>query len=165
MGLPFALAYFISGDGTEITRTYRRQFRASRRHAEPRVMLALSAITAPTAEEAEELATSVDLLRLRFRRKIDAPVASLEEAHAYPYTADDRQEIANNRRFLTLGTPSTVRDRIETLVAAHEADEAMIVTIVSDYDARLRSYELLADAFALTVPTRSAVIHLQFRTP
>jgi luciferase family oxidoreductase group 1 len=149
MGLPFSFAHFISGDGTHVTRTYRRHFRASRRHAEPRVMLALSAIAAPTAEEAERLAASAALLRLRFRHEIDVPVPSLEEAHAYPYTAADREEIANNRRFATLGTPSTVRERIEALAAAHEADEAMIVTIVPDYDARLRSYELLADAFAL----------------
>jgi luciferase family oxidoreductase group 1 len=157
MGLPFAFAHFISGDGAEITRMYRHHFRASRHHSEPRLMLALSAIAAPSAEEAEELASSIALLRLRFASEIDVPVPTLEQTRAYPYTADDRKKIANNRRFLTLGTPSTVRERIEMLAAAHEADEVMIVTIVPDYDARLRSYELLADAFALNAPLRRNV--------
>jgi luciferase family oxidoreductase group 1 len=149
LGLSFAFAHFLGGDGAQITRTYRRRFRASRRQAEPRVMIALSAIVAPSPVEAEELAASLDLLRLRYVREIDSPVPSIEETRAYPYTPADREEIANNRRFATIGTPSIVRERIETLAAAHEADEAMIVTIVPDYDARVRSFELLADAFAL----------------
>jgi luciferase family oxidoreductase group 1 len=153
MGLPFAFAHFISGDGTEITRTYRRRFRPSRLHPEPRVMLALTAITAPDVEEAEELTTSLDLLRLQLELELYVPVPSLKEARAYPYTTRDREEIAKNRRFVTFGTPAMVRERIETVAAAHEADEAMIVTIVPDYQARIRSYELLAEAFALSVQT------------
>jgi luciferase family oxidoreductase group 1 len=149
MGLPFCFAHFISGNAAQVTHTYRRHFRPSARHAEPRVMLALSALAAPSAEEAEELAATIDLWRLRVPRGVDLPVPSLEEARAYPYTAYDREEIAYNRRRLTLGAPSTVRARIEALAAAHEADEAMILTIAPDYAARTRSYELLADAFSL----------------
>jgi hypothetical protein len=33
--------------------------------------------------------------------------------------------------------------------AEFEADELMIITITGDYDSRLRSYELLAEAFRL----------------
>nr|MDQ6944133.1 LLM class flavin-dependent oxidoreductase [Candidatus Eremiobacteraeota bacterium] len=51
---------------------------------------------------------------------------------------------------LALGAPRAVRDRLETLARAHEADEAMVLTITPDYAARTRSYELLAEAFALT---------------
>jgi luciferase family oxidoreductase group 1 len=156
MGLPFCFAHFISGEGTQITRMYRRHFRASRRHAEPHVMLAVAALTAPTAEEAEELAATIDLWRLRVPRGVDLPVPSLAEARAYPYTAYDREEIAHNRRRLTLGAPSAVRERITSLAAAHEADEAMVLTIAPDYDARLRSYELLADAFSLGLSPSSA---------
>jgi len=43
-----------------------------------------------------------------------------------------------------------VRDRIETLAHAHEAGEAMVLTITPDYASRTRSYALLAEAFALT---------------
>ncbi|HTJ26576.1 MAG TPA: LLM class flavin-dependent oxidoreductase [Candidatus Limnocylindria bacterium] len=154
MGLPFCFAHFISGDATQVTRMYRRHFRPSRRLAEPRVMLAVSALCAPTADEAEALAATIDLWRLRVPRGVDLPVPSLEEARAYPYTAYDREEIAYNRRRLALGAPSAVRERIETLAAAHDADEAMILTIAPEYDARARSYELLADAFALRATAR-----------
>ena len=148
-GLPFAFAHFISGDAEPVTRMYRRHFRPSRRLAEPRAILCLAAIAAPTPEEAEELAATIDLWRLRIRNGVDLPVPSLDEARAYPYTPSDRDEITYYRRRLTLGAPNAVRERIETLSARHEADEAMILTITPDYASRTRSYALLADAFAL----------------
>jgi luciferase family oxidoreductase group 1 len=148
-GLPFAFAHFISGDAEPVTRMYRRHFRPSSRLSEPRVVLCVAAIAAPTPEEAEELAATIDLWRLRIRNGVDLPVPSLDEARAYPYTPSDRDEITYNRRRLTLGAPNAVRERIETLSARHEADEAMILTITPDYASRTRSYALLADAFAL----------------
>jgi luciferase family oxidoreductase group 1 len=148
-GLPFAFAHFISGDAEPVTRMYRRHFRPSSRLSEPRVILCVAAIAAPTPEEAEELAATIDLWRLRIRNGVDLPVPSLDEARAYPYTPSDRDEITYNRRRLTLGAPNAVRERIETLSARHEADEAMILTITPDYASRTRSYALLADAFAL----------------
>jgi luciferase family oxidoreductase group 1 len=148
-GLPFAFAHFISGDAEPVTRMYRRHFRPSSRLSEPRVILCVAAIAAPTPEEAEELAATIDLWRLRIRNGVDLPVPSLDEARAYPYTPSDRDEITYYRRRLTLGAPNAVRERIETLSARHEADEAMILTITPDYASRTRSYALLADAFAL----------------
>ncbi|MDB5070761.1 MAG: putative monooxygenase with luciferase-like ATPase, partial [Candidatus Eremiobacteraeota bacterium] len=144
-----AFAHFISGDAAEITRMYRRHFRPSSRLAEPRVLIAIAGLAADTLEEAEELAATIDLWRLRIRHGVDLPVPSREEALAYPYTPYDREEIRYNRRRLTLGTPRGVRDRIEEIASAHEADEAMVLTITPDYESRARSYALLAQAFAL----------------
>ena len=149
LGLPFAFAHFISGDAAGITRMYRRHFRPSTRLAEPRVVLAVAAIAAETPEQAEELAATIDLWRLRIRRGIDLPVPSHAEARAHSYSDDERDEIAYNRRRLALGTAPAVRARVESLASMHEADEAMLLTITPDYASRARSYELIADAFAL----------------
>ena len=149
LGLPFAFAHFISGDTEQVTRMYRRHFRPSPRCEEPRVLLAVAALAAETSEEAEELAATLDLWRLRIRRGVDLPVPSRQEAHAYPYTAYDREEIAYNRRRLALGAPGAVRARIEEIASAHQADELMVLTITPDYASRARSYALLANAFAL----------------
>jgi luciferase family oxidoreductase group 1 len=148
-GLPFAFAHFISGDAEQVTRMYRRQFRPSPRCAEPRVVLAIAALAAETPERAEELATTIDLWRLRIRRGVDLPVPSLADALAHPYTMYDREEIAYNRRRLALGAPQAVRARVEAVMSAHEADEAMILTITPDYASRTQSYAMLAEAFAL----------------
>jgi luciferase family oxidoreductase group 1 len=149
LGLPFAFAHFISGDAEAVTRMYRRHFQPSRRLAEPRVILCVAAVAAAAPEEAEELAGTIDLWRLRIRHGVDLPVPSREEARAYPYTPSDREEIAYNRHRLTLGAPGAVRERIETLSGRHDADEAMVLTITPDYASRTRSYALLADAFSL----------------
>jgi alkanesulfonate monooxygenase SsuD/methylene tetrahydromethanopterin reductase-like flavin-dependent oxidoreductase (luciferase family) len=50
---------------------------------------------------------------------------------------------------VVLGAPQEVRERLLEMRAEFEADELMIITITGDYDSRLRSYELLAEAFRL----------------
>jgi len=148
LGVPFAFAHFISGDAQAVTRMYRRHFRPSARCAEPRVLLAVAALAAESVDVANSLAATIDLWRLRIRHGVDLPVPSYDEAHAYPYTPHDREEIAYNRRRLAVGSAAGVRALIEELVASHEADEAMVLTITPDYASRTRSYELLAAAFA-----------------
>ena len=48
------------------------------------------------------------------------------------------------------GSPATVRRRLEELAGRYGVDEIVVVTITYDFAARLHSYELLAEAFALT---------------
>ncbi|HEX4996177.1 MAG TPA: hypothetical protein VFX87_14430 [Methylomirabilota bacterium] len=43
-----------------------------------------------------------------------------------------------------------MRERLLAMVADYQADELVVVTITHDFKARLRSYELLAEAFDLT---------------
>lgn len=148
MGLPYAFAHFIGGDAPEIPRAYRARFRASSTSAVPRVIVAFAALTAPSDEEAEALALPVALWRMRLYRGIHGPIPSLEEAQRYAWTPLERHEIATTRR-MAVGSPQTVRRRLERLAEQYDADEAMVVTIAPDYASRLRSYELLAQAFAM----------------
>jgi alkanesulfonate monooxygenase SsuD/methylene tetrahydromethanopterin reductase-like flavin-dependent oxidoreductase (luciferase family) len=45
-----------------------------------------------------------------------------------------------------IGSPDTVRSGIDALVAETGADELIVVSDVFDHRARLRSFELIADA-------------------
>jgi alkanesulfonate monooxygenase SsuD/methylene tetrahydromethanopterin reductase-like flavin-dependent oxidoreductase (luciferase family) len=49
-----------------------------------------------------------------------------------------------------VGTPEKVRAALLSLAQSCGAEELVIVTITYDFAARLRSYELLAEAFALS---------------
>ena len=147
-GLPYAYAHFIGSDAPAVTAAYRARFRASAAHARPRVALALAAIAAPSTAQAEALALPLALWRMRLLRGSAGPFPSLHEAQAYPFTPLERDEIARTRR-VVVGDPATVKARIDDLAAAHGADDVLVVTIAPDYASRLRSYELLADAFAL----------------
>jgi luciferase family oxidoreductase group 1 len=148
MGLPYAYAHFIGGDQEYLTRLYRSRYRPNARHPQPRCIVAAAAIVAPTDEEAADLALPLRLWRTRIVRGQGGPIPSLEEARAYPWAPREREESERGRR-LIYGSPATVRHDLEALVEENAADEAMIVTITPDYASRLRSYELLADAFEL----------------
>ncbi len=149
LGLPYAYAHFIGGDAPEITYRYQRNYMASGRCPQPRVILTLAAIVADTRTQAEELAAAMDLLRHRIARRIDLPIPSLAEARTYRYTPQERGEVVHNRRRLVVGDAPAARAQIERLADLHGADEVMILTITPDEASRVRSYELLAGAFEL----------------
>ena len=78
-----------------------------------------------------------------------------EEAIAYAYNASERDLLGKLERRSIAGTPSTVRKRLVEMAAEYEVDEIVVLTITYDFSARIRSYELLAEAFGLS-PTGSA---------
>src|SRR5580692_3798679 len=150
IGMGFAFAHhFSSYDAADVMMTYRRAFTPSRWRDKPSSILAVAAIAADTDEEAERLASSFTLNRLRRDRGEYLPLPSVEEALAYPYTDSERASIARNRSRLFVGSPATVLAKLQPMIAASQADELMVITAVYDHDARKRSYGLLADAFGL----------------
>jgi alkanesulfonate monooxygenase SsuD/methylene tetrahydromethanopterin reductase-like flavin-dependent oxidoreductase (luciferase family) len=46
-----------------------------------------------------------------------------------------------------VGSPATVRAELEEVVSHYGAEEAIVVSITYEHQARRRSYELLAEAF------------------
>src|SRR6185369_1813812 len=116
----------------------------------PYAILGVAAICAGTEAVADQLAKSADLHFARRAVGQYGPLASPEEAAAYPYTPIDRQRIEQNRKRLIVGSPAQVRARITALAQSTKADEVMITTMVFEHAARKRSYELLAHALQLT---------------
>lgn len=125
---------------------YRESFRPSEQFPEPHVILAVSVICAETDERAEYLSKSQDLMWVQLQRGELGRIPTPEEALAYPYTAVDRSVIDGYRRLTYVGTPQRIRERLRDLVRETQADEIMVSTVVHDPEARLRSYELLAQA-------------------
>ncbi len=150
VGMGFAFAHhFASHDAVEALTWYRSHFKPSRWRDKPHGILAIAVIMAETDEEAERLASSADLNRLLRDRGQYAPLPSVDDALAYPYSEAERAHIARNRSRLFVGSPATVMQKISPLVSASEADEVMVITAVYDHGARKRSYSLLADAFGV----------------
>jgi luciferase family oxidoreductase group 1 len=150
VGMGFAFAHhFAEHDAASAMLSYRAHFKPSAALAEPRAILAVAAIAADNEAEAERIASSADLHFVRRARGEFEPLASPEEAAAFPYAPADRQRIARQRERLVVGSADQVRGRLLALLEAASADELMITTMVYDHDARRRSYELLAEAFGL----------------
>jgi luciferase family oxidoreductase group 1 len=148
IGAAFAFAHhFATFDAVEAMRLYRDNFRPSPAHEEPYAILATHVVCADTDAEAERLATTVELNFVRRAKGEYLPLASPEEAASYDYTPVDKARIAQNRSRLTVGSPATVKARLEPLIAATQADELMVTAMIFDHAARKRSYELLAQTF------------------
>jgi len=151
LGLRFAFAHFINAQGGDVVmRAYRDGFRSSYRERRPYGMLAVFVICAPTLEEAQALAASIDLRRYQMSQGIDEPIPTLAQAQAFSYSEPARAIVQRERARTVIGTPQQVKARLLELRTQYEADELMVITITGDYDSRLRSYELLAAAFELT---------------
>ena len=112
-------------------------------------MLGVAVVCADSDEQAQHLALTMELARLRINRGEFLPLPSPEEALAYPYTEGERETVRHFRDMTIVGAPDAVRAQIEAKVRETGADEVMVVTNVHGHAERLRSYELLAQAFGL----------------
>jgi luciferase family oxidoreductase group 1 len=157
VGAGFSFAHHFSDfDPVAPMRHYREHFRPSSTRREPCAILAAAIVCADTDAEAERLAATVDLNFVRRAKGEYLPLASPEEALAYPYTPVDRERIRANRRRIFVGSPVTVKEHIAPLIEATAADELMITTMVHDHAARRRSYELLAQSFGTATALQAA---------
>jgi len=151
VGSGFSFAHHFSDFDPVVPMTmYRQQFKPSATRSEPCAILAVHAVCADSDAEAERLATSIDLNFARRRQGLYQPIPSPEEAAAHAYSPSDRALIAQNRARLIVGGKDKVRAHLEPLIAATQADEVMITSMIYDHEARKHCYELLAEAFGLS---------------
>ncbi|KAA2261244.1 LLM class flavin-dependent oxidoreductase [Solihabitans fulvus] len=146
LGLPFAFAHHFSAENTlPALALYRSSFRPSAELDKPYAMVAASVIVADTDERARLLAAPGGLAFLRLRQGRPGLFPSPEEAAEYPYTALDELAIEDRMSSQIIGGQDTVDRELAELLAATEADELMVTTMVHDHGDRLRSYALLAE--------------------
>jgi luciferase family oxidoreductase group 1 len=147
-GYGFARHFSTTAPGPPI-RAYREAFRPSPQFRTPHAVLGVSAICAPTEEEADFLATSTDLVWVRRHRGELLPIPSPEEASGYRYTPAERAVIETNRARHFVGTPAKVAGIIRSLVAETEADEVMVTCLIYARAERQWTYTALAAEWGL----------------
>jgi luciferase family oxidoreductase group 1 len=148
LGYSFARHFSPTPPGPALD-AYRLSFQPSARFPEPHVILAVSVVCAETDEEAEYQAATLDLSWLRLRSGRLGPLPSPEEARAYPYTPMERESVRAYRALHFVGSPAKVRAEIEAVVEETGVDEIMVATTIHGHRERLRSYELVAEAFGI----------------
>jgi luciferase family oxidoreductase group 1 len=161
--LSFAFAHFITPDfGPRLMASYRRRLRIPAREdvpdagerSRPRAAVAVSVLCADTDAAARAQASTTDRWRLGPEGSTRPPILPPDAVAAAPWTELERLRAAQSRAKTFVGTPEQVRPRLEALAAEFEVDELIVLTVCHDPAARLRSYELLAEAFGLTAPPR-----------
>jgi luciferase family oxidoreductase group 1 len=150
LGLPFAYAHFISreDDGPDICAAYRERFKPRRPGDRPHIAVCVFVLAADTDETAERLAMTRNLWVMQL-------LANQAGGFPHPDAARDRAFSDAERTLMTriasrgvTGEPARVKDGILRAVETYGADEFFCLTITYDFKARLRSYELIAEAFA-----------------
>jgi luciferase family oxidoreductase group 1 len=153
LGYGFAFAYhFSAAHAEEAMALYRQNFRPSVQLQRPHAILATVAVAAETEAEAQRLSSSLGLMFLNIRKGLKEPIASPETALAYPYTPQEQAFVESYGATHSVGTPLQVRASLEQLAARYGADEIMVTAALYDPAARIRSYELIAEAFGLGKP-------------
>jgi len=155
-GLPYSYAWFF-GDpatGERAIELYKRSYRPSARHPEPRSGLCVWALAAKTMEEAQYHFTSRALSRFNRDRGILAPLEA-PDAAAAELARFDQERVERFRQRSFVGTGPDVAARIEELRKQVGVDEMAVVTWTHDEEVRRASYSELASAmgFAPKTPT------------
>jgi luciferase family oxidoreductase group 1 len=149
LGLRFAFAHFINAHtGHHVARQYREDFQPGY-DSQPYSAAAIFVICADTDAEAAELERAVDLRRLQMAYGVNAPIPSLAQAESHVPTERDQLIIERERPRTICGTPERVAERMLALREQFAADELVVLSVTATYAARLRTYELLAEAFEL----------------
>jgi luciferase family oxidoreductase group 1 len=150
LGLPYAFAsHFAPAQMMEAIAVYRERFQPSRQLDRPYVMLGFNAFAAATREEAEVLVTSVQqaFVNLHAGRPSRLPPPAPGFAETLPPQA--RALLRQVLSCSAIGDSATVRAEIDAFVRRTGADELMITSQIYDHEARVRSYEIVAQAIGI----------------
>ncbi|MGE3324196.1 MAG: LLM class flavin-dependent oxidoreductase [Acidimicrobiia bacterium] len=151
LGLPYSFAHHFAPENTmAAVDAYHRAFRPSDVLDEPYLMLGVSAIVADDEARARYLAKPGLLSWVRLRSGRPGRMPTPEEADEYQFTPVEHEFARHRLLSQTIGDPDSVRTRLLELIERTGANELMVTTMVHGHADRLRSYELLAEAWALT---------------
>lgn len=148
LGYSFA-AHFSAAPARPAFDAYRAAFQPSAQFPKPHAILAVSALVAPTTEEAGFLSTSQAVSWALFHSGAERKLMSPEDARARELTPEQQAVIIKQSRLWIVGEPTAVKAEIERQAAAAGADEVAVTTTIWSHALRLRSYRLLAEVFGL----------------
>lgn len=150
LGLPFAFASHFAPDQLhDALRLYRSRFEPSEHGASSYAMAGISVIAADTDAQARRLFTSLQQQFLALRRgqpiQLQPPVDDIRER----ITPQEQLGLDHVLRLAIVGGPDTVRAGLQRFIAEAGVDEVIITANIHDHDARVRSYEIVADVMEL----------------
>jgi luciferase family oxidoreductase group 1 len=150
LGIGYAFAaHFSHTPALPAFEAYRRSFNPTEAFPEPKTLLCVSAICAPTDEEAKYLSRSQEVNWALFTTGQPRRLMSAEAAQAYQLNAQQEAIVAHQSSLWIVGSPTTVAETIAQKAAEAGATEVMITTTTHSYEDRRRSYRLVAEALGI----------------
>lgn len=150
LGLPFGFAsHFAPQALLQAVQIYRERFEPSAQLAKPYAMVGCCVVVAETEVEARRLFTTPQQTFTRMvrgtRGKLPPPVDDIETF----WSPMEKMQASGMLACGFHGTPETIRPQLDSLIRQTGADELIVTAPIWDHQARVRSYELLAEAMGL----------------
>jgi luciferase family oxidoreductase group 1 len=143
-GLAASFAHQINPElAGPVLRAYRRDFRPSSFLDAPRSSVSTIAFTSEDAAANDEFAAYWTLNMANLRSGRTAPL-SPDDVRAFAASSGYPAALEQMGSRVNVGTPDEVAARLRALVEETEADELIVATPAPSFEARTRSYELLA---------------------
>ncbi len=147
LGLPYAFAsHFAPAELDHALEIYRSRFQPSEQLDKPYVMLGLNVFAAPTDAEAKLLFTSLQQAFVNLRTGRPGRLPPPVEGYDQTLEPMAKTMLGQALSCAVVGSPETVRQGIDAFVRRTGADELMVTAQIFDHAARVRSFEILAEA-------------------
>lgn len=149
LGLPYAFAsHFMPEALMQALELYREYFRPSEQLDRPHAMAGVNVIAADTDAEARKLFTSAQQQFTSLLRgtpgQLPPPIDDIE---AY-WSPLEKAHVSARLAASFVGSFDTVRRELDRFIERTRVDELIVSSMIYDHKARVRSYEILAEAIA-----------------
>ena len=146
-GLPYAFASHFAPEALmQALHAYKTLFKPSSQQAKPHAGVGVNIVAADTDEEARYLFTTHQQHATRMRRntrgQLPPPIDDIETF----WTPYEKVSVSEQLSCSVVGSPETVRRGLQALVEKTGADELIMAGQIFDHKARLRSFEIAAQA-------------------
>jgi luciferase family oxidoreductase group 1 len=146
LGLPFAFASHFAPDYLlPALDLYRGSFRPSESLDKPYAMIGLNIIAADTDEEARMLATSQEQQFLNLIRGRTGPLNPPVDSMDALWNLQEEAHIRKQLSYTITGNKATVQKKLQQVLQDTGADEIIVSAQIYEHEARLRSYQYLAE--------------------
>jgi luciferase family oxidoreductase group 1 len=158
LGLPFAFAsHFAPALLQTAIKVYRDHFQPVGELQQPYVMAGVNVVAADTDEEAHHLATSLYAFFLNVIRGTSFPLNAPVDDMDAVWHEGEKNAVQQMLQYSFIGSSETVKNQMQEFVDSTGVDELMVVSNIFDHNARLRSYEIIAQFREHAVETDSFV--------
>lgn len=147
LGLPYAFAsHFAPAELMQAIEIYRARFRPTGFLEKPHVMAGLNVFAAETDAEARRLFTSLQQAFINLRTGKPAPLPPPVDDFESKLEPQAQAILRHALTCAVVGSPKTVKEGLQAFVARTGVDEIIVTAQIFDHAARLRSFEITADA-------------------
>ncbi|MCF2497822.1 MULTISPECIES: LLM class flavin-dependent oxidoreductase [Dyadobacter] len=154
-GMGLAVAKFINGFvKPDVIETYRKNFRPSDQYARPHALLSVFVLCGETEEKALEMRKMMDYILIEFEKGKFGPFPDVETVKKYRFTEGELERLRYNSGRIVSGTKDDVKEQLTKLASDFDVDEIIISTMADSNENRIRSFELISEAFNLREPVQ-----------